>query len=469
MRGPSTGGPDPSVRCGSDWRARKEHCTVFLDRRGSRRRAPISRCRQFAVRCPDAAGRSATPGGMPPVSNLKRNVTIAASCASSAVLGTIHAFSVFIPEWEGLEGADRAGVSLIYSTALVSLTIAVLFGYRVYERLAPSVMFATVGVVAAIGLMLSARGVSLVSLYVAYGLVFGGANGLGYGYALQLSGQAAPSHRGLAMGLVTAFYAVGATAAPLLFEVLIGAGGNARALEFMAAVVLVVALLTAAAVRWSSARYESETTSAKQSFPLALKRARALLWVGYGCAVTAGLMVIGHAYGIAIWMNLDARAATWAATVVAFGNMLGGFSAGYCADRISGRTLLRWLPVFTSAGLLLLAGSLDSARFAVFVGLGLVGYCYGAIIAVYPVVVADVFGARAAPRIYGQVFTAWGLAGLLGPWSSGWLFDQTDSYTTALLLAVLLSGISIVAIRRCPAAPAGDVPAMLATSDSGVT
>jgi len=161
-------------------------------------------------------------------------------------------------------------------------------------------------------------------------------------------------------------------------------------------------------------------------------------------------MIIGHAYGIATWMNLDASSATWATTIVAFGNMLGGFSAGYYADRLSSRALLRWLPLFTSLGLLILIWPLETASIMVFIGLGFVGYCYGAIIAVYPVAVTDVFGALAAPRIYGQVFTAWGLAGLLGPWFSGWLFDLTGTYTIALVIAVLLSGISIVAIRHCP-------------------
>jgi len=364
-----------------------------------------------------------------------RKVTIAAAAALSTVLGSIHAFSVFIPQWEALPGADRASVSLIYSVALVSLTIAVLFGYRVYRRMSPSTIVLIVGVLATLGLALSAGRSSVTSLYFTYGVVFGSANGLGYGYALQLSGQAAPAHRGLVMGLVTAFYAVGATTAPMLFVYLINQGGNALALQVM--------------IRWSRACYESELSSATQALSPTLKHTRALLWVGYGSAVTAGLMVIGHAYGIAIWMNLTERSATWATTVVALGNMLGGFSAGYYVDRLSSRVLLRWLPLLTSFGLMLLILPLESVWIVAFVGLGLVGYSYGSIIAIYPVAVADVFGALAAPKIYGQVFTAWGIAGLLGPWISGWLFDLTGTYTIAIVIAALFSGVSILAIRSC--------------------
>lgn len=384
------------------------------------------------------------------MSDHQSKATIAASAALSWVLGSIHAFSVFIPQWEGLPGADRASVSLIYSIALVSLTIAVLFGYRLYRLLPPFAIFILVGAIAAFGLQLSANRSSVAALYLTYGLVFGGANGLGYGYALQLSAQAAPDHRGLVMGMVTAFYAVGATTAPLFIVLLIDLGGNALALKAMGVIVLVVSAVAATLVRWSCARYDSESNTDIQVLTPTLKYARTLLWIGYGSAVTAGLMIIGHAYGIATWMNLDASSATWATTIVAFGNMLGGFSAGYYADRLSSRALLRWLPLFTSLGLLILIWPLETASIMVFIGLGFVGYCYGAIIAVYPVAVTDVFGALAAPRIYGQVFTAWGLAGLLGPWFSGWLFDLTGTYTIALVIAVLLSGISIVAIRHCP-------------------
>ena len=44
--------------------------------------------------------------------------------------------------------------------------------------------------------------------------MFGAANGLGYGYALQISAQANPRYKGFAMGLVTASYALGAVLAP---------------------------------------------------------------------------------------------------------------------------------------------------------------------------------------------------------------------------------------------------------------
>ena len=59
---------------------------------------------------------------------------VAAASLLSAVLGSVHAFSVFIDPLEAQFSAARSAVSLTYSGALVSLTLAVLLGPRVYAR-----------------------------------------------------------------------------------------------------------------------------------------------------------------------------------------------------------------------------------------------------------------------------------------------------------------------------------------------
>jgi len=372
---------------------------------------------------------------------------ILAAIMLSTVLGSIHAFSVFIPQWERLAGASRANVSLIYSTALVALTLAVLFGYQLYTRWQPTFLVLVVGIVASIGLFLSSISTSLFFLYLTYGVLFGGANGLGYGYVLQLAGHASTSHRGLAMALVTAFYAVGATLTPKLFMMLIDNGGNALALQSMGVVVLLVSALAAGILKYSGARFSNASGAHHVPLNNAQKKVRLRLWLAYGCAVAAGLMVIGHAYSIALWANLNTTTAVWATTIVALGNMLGGFSVGFVVDRLSSQRLLRWLPVISSIGLVIMLGWSDHQAQIALVALALIGFSYGAIIAVYPVAVADAYGSHASAKMYGQVFTAWGLAGLLGPWVSGWLFDLTQSYSIALMLAVLLSCVSVLVIR----------------------
>lgn len=70
--------------------------------------------------------------------------------------------------------------------------------------------------------------------------------------------------------------------------------------------------------------------------------------------------------------------------------------------------------------------------------LTIVGFSYGAVISIYPFAISEYFGVSLGPKAYGLVFTAWGFAGLVGPWTAGQLFDSSGQYFTALLMASLL-------------------------------
>ena len=111
---------------------------------------------------------------------------------------------------------------------------------------------------------------------------------------------------------------------------------------------------------------------------------------------------------------------------------------------MSPKTLLTALPLLSAIGL---ASALVPSIYLP--ALGAIGFAYGAIIAIYPAVIAKRFG-EDGPRLYGRVFTAWGFAGLAGPWLAGALFDATGGYRIALLIAAALAAISSLAAYRLP-------------------
>ena len=175
----------------------------------------------------------------------KGTTVLFASCLVSAVLRSIHSFSVFLAPLEAAFGADRATVSLTYSLGLVFLTAAVLFGPRVYERVAPWLIFAIVACVGAAGAFLASTAESVAMLWISYGTIFGAANGIGYGFGLQFAARANPTRAGFSMGAVTAAYALGAALSPLAFQAAIGAEGHSLALRGLAVAVLVAGLIAA--------------------------------------------------------------------------------------------------------------------------------------------------------------------------------------------------------------------------------
>ena len=123
-----------------------------------------------------------------------------AACLVTGVFGSLHSFSVFIVHLEQALYTSRAQISAIYSFALLFLTLAVLFGHRVFVKLTASRFTLITGFVACCGLSLAAATSSLLSLGLGYSVLFGVANGLGYSYSLQLVAQTMPSRRGFCHG-----------------------------------------------------------------------------------------------------------------------------------------------------------------------------------------------------------------------------------------------------------------------------
>lgn len=126
--------------------------------------------------------------------NRDRWNTLTAASLMTLNLGSIHAFSVFVTPFEVLYDATRGQVSLIYSLALVCLTLAVLGGHRIYSAVPAHRIALIVCACAAVGLALAAVSESMAWTVFAYSLLFGSANGVGYGFSLYIVSLASSLH-----------------------------------------------------------------------------------------------------------------------------------------------------------------------------------------------------------------------------------------------------------------------------------
>ena len=364
---------------------------------------------------------------------------LVSSALICAVLGSIHAFSVFLEPLETAHDLPRAVVSLTYSFALVILTLLVLLGPRLYSAVSPRALFTATGILGAFGTLLAGLSPGIIGVWFGYSLCFGAANGIGYGFALQYAARANPDRPGAAMGVVTAAYALGAVISPAIFVKMLQIGGFMAAMTFLAALLLLAANCAAWIVGRAGVNFGDSAENDVAALPTSANIAKT--WIAYGCGVAAGLMVIGHAAGIA---TLAGITAWFAPALLAVCNLLGSYLGGYLADRVSHHRLMSALPLISIAGLLLL----NFFPLLTLMGLGAVGFAYGGIIAAYPAIIAQRFPDNVGPRVYGRVFTAWGAAGLVAPWTAGLLFDQTQNYALALWIAILLALVSALMGRR---------------------
>jgi MFS transporter, OFA family, oxalate/formate antiporter len=368
-------------------------------------------------------------------------ITLAASMLVTFVLGSVHAFSVFIVPLESLLGLPRSEISLLYSLALVAITLSVTVGYRIYGLLPAWLLVFITCLVAGSGLLLAAGADSWGALIIGYSLAFGLSNGVGYGYSLQLVGRVMPHNKGFAMGAVTAAYAVGSIAFAKIFAWRIAQDSVASAFLWIAVALILCGSLAALMLRHAGARYDLGPQAGRRVTKPGDRRKLLQFWVAYLCSVFAGLMAIGHAAGIAESRGAAGELATWAAMIIGIGSALGGFVAGGLVDRWSAIRFLVGLPLLSASALLGIAIAAN-AQATLFL-LGAAGFSYGAIIAIYPVAISDHFG-DLGPRAYGRVFIAWGFAGLLAPWSAGIIYDLHGDYRLAMQVAAVVALVSAI-------------------------
>ena len=370
-------------------------------------------------------------------------------CLMTLAMGTLHSWSVLSADLEQALGVSRTLSSLVYSFTLVMLTLTVLFAVPLFSRLNPGQLFAGSLTLAGVGLICAGSG-SVELLFVGYSGLFGIANGIGYGFALQLSARAFSHRSGFAMGVTTAAYALGATIGAQVLGILVDSYGSLSTLRLHGLSFLFMAPVLAHLVAASKATYMVEAQKQK---PVEIDRALVMHYrVSYGFAVFAGLMAIAHATPYI--QSFESNAANdsvavfalWGVVVLGIGNAIGGVLAGFASDKFSAKSIVTLLPAIAVVALACAAFS-RSASLALG-ALVVIGFTYGALIAVYPVAIGRHFGQRASALAYGRIFVTWGIAGLLAPVIAGALFDITQSYRYSMLIAMISSLISAIVASR---------------------
>ena len=132
-------------------------------------------------------------------------------------------------------------------------------------------------------------------------------------------------------------------------------------------------------------------------------------------------------------------------------NGLGRLVHGSISDKIGRKnTVILMFCEYLVAFLILLPNSDTFTKWLV--GLCIVGFSYGGYLALMPSITADYFGTKSLGHNYGYLFTAWGVAGVGGPFMIDAIKTATGAYTNAMyaISAAAVVGIVLVFISKKP-------------------
>ena len=374
-------------------------------------------------------------------------------------LGVIYAWSVFVAPFEADFGWTRTQVSVVFTIAILSVGSWFVVAGFLQDRFGPRPVAAFGGVLYALGFFLASQTESLLWLYVTFGALAGAGNGFGYAIPIPVCSKWFPDRRGLAVGLVVGGYGAGSGIyGPLAREVLIPAYGWQGTMRISALVFLVMTLAAAWLLRnpppgWRPPAAAPAAGGAPA--PAAVARDYAtgemvrtptfyLLWIAYCLGSAAGLMVISQLVPVGQAAGLGAAAAL-GLTIGAVGNTGGRVLSGWMSDTFGRLNTLRLMVLVSAAALPLFY--LFAGQVALFyVLLVVIYYCYGTLLSVFASTCADFYGTRHMGVNYGLLFSAWGVAGIVGPVIAGRVFDAYGDYQLAFYLAAGLSVVALIAL-----------------------
>jgi cyanate permease len=157
--------------------------------------------------------------------------------------------------------------------------------------------------------------------------------------------------------------------------------------------------------------------------------------------------------------GLSGREAALALSVLGTASLAGRLVTGLLLDRFFGPRVSFVLLIGVAAGIQLLSSAHTSAPViaaSVLIGLGLGGEAD-----ITPYLLTRYFGLRSFSALYGFTWTAYAIAGAIGPLIMGRAFDLTGSYTLLLSLlaaAGLLSAILMLTMPQYDRPAARKVP-----------
>jgi OFA family oxalate/formate antiporter-like MFS transporter len=395
---------------------------------------------------------------------MKRWIPIVGGISLNLALGSLYAWSVFVLPLEKEFGWNRAETSWVYTIAIVSFALTFIVAGRLQDARGPKIGAFVGAVLVGGGFALCSLTTSLAFLYLAFGVVVGVGNGFGYAVPTPVASKWFPDRRGLVVGLMVGGYGAGSAIMGPLATSLIGTYGWRAAFRILGAIFFVMGLIGTALLKNPPFGYKAPAaTSAapKVSHPIDVLTSEMVrtpvfyfLWVAYALGTTAGQMVISQLVPFARSAGWTATIATLAITVGAFGNASGRILSGWLSDTLGRLATLRIMVLASAVAMpALFLGRGEISLFYPLVAA--VYWCYGTQLSVFASTTADLFGLRYLGLNYGVLFTAWGVAGVLGPFIAGRVYQMTGSYAGAFYAA---SALALVAFGSLSLARASIAP-----------
>lgn len=363
--------------------------------------------------------------------------TVVAGVVTMLALGSIYAWSIYVPRLTSGYGYSTGETQLVFGVFIAVFTVAMVFGRSLLARFGcKKLAFGAALLYSAGYVFLYLAGMHFVVLLLGISLMTGIATGFGYLISISIPVEWFPQRKGLVTGLVSAGFGGGAILESLFAQKLFNGGVE------LPMVFLIIGLAKGGLLLLSSFFIDRPEKQGGVSalIPLTrlLKEGRFLkLFLGIFTGTFAGLLVIGNLKPIGEQFPINETTLVVGITVFSIANFSGRLFWGWINDYVSGKVLIP-LSIILMGVFTFLTGFLTLTPFLYILFAFAVGFSFGANFVIYAKETAQVYGLANLSKVYPFVFLGYGISGIAGPFTGGFLRDLFGSYQNPALVAFLL-------------------------------
>ncbi len=352
-------------------------------------------------------------------------------------LGGVYAWSIFVPMLKKQLNYSTSQTQLIVGLTLGIFASSMIFSGKFQKKFGPQ-LTASLGVICLfLGYILAyySQGNFLI-----LSLSIGGLCGIGTGFCyvccLVVPAHNFPDHKGLATGIAVGGFGAGAILLTYVVKFMLAAAPDSTVLELFRLIGISYAIVISISIIFLRFNTKPNIPVSETSIPsFSFTDPRfIILFVTMFAGTFAGLLILGNAKPLALSLGYNEEVATLSITLLAIGNMSGRVFWGWLLDKIGvDKSLLYAYFILFFA--IVLVSFVSPSEWMLNVVLVLVGLGFSSNFVLFAGKTAQIYGIDKLGLIYPFIFLAYGIAGVIGPFVGGWLFDINQNYSLALLIS----------------------------------
>ena len=380
-------------------------------------------------------------------------------------LGTLYAWGVFVPTLQHFFAVSRAQIMFPFSVASVVFALGMVPAGMLQDKKGPRFVSILGGLITGTGFILSSTAVHLWQLTIYFGVISGIGLALGYSGAVAGGVKWFPDSKGTATGILVGGFGLGALVFGPIAQSLIGQFGWQNTFVILgSSFALIIVILSLLILKnpppgwkpegWNPDKQKSSRTAEYTGIDFTLAETIRTpefigMWIHFFLIISGGLAIISHVGPFSIeFKQFTPAAATGLIMIFSLMNFSGRLFLGPLSDKIGRINTFSLIGlVMTVAVSIFALAHHVAAPSLIYAVVFLGGIAFGGYLALSPALSADVWGLKNIGANYGAMLTAWGIAGVYGPYFAGKIYDLFGSYDVAFMFFAVQCIIGVTIAR----------------------